>query len=54
MLVKFFSFNDLENSKKLYETNNFSNLTMCDAKTLEAMNVIFPHYNYGAYMVAKV
>jgi hypothetical protein len=36
MLIKFFySFKDLENSKKLYETSNLSNLALRDAKTLE-------------------
>jgi len=32
-----FSFNGCENSKTVYETSNFSNLTMSDITTLESM-----------------
>ena len=39
---KFLSFTELENCKKVYETKNFSNLTMRDAKTLESMKKYAP------------
>lgn len=66
MLVKYFRFNDFENSEKLYETSNFSKHTVRDAKTLEStkkyapkkcicvprMNCDIPHGAYAARRAA--